>query len=130
FGVCLMNSLHRCTPPSRLCRTSHLLLPLVFAVTCTPLLAEENRSHLLDPVTVKGHANEGYQATQASVGGFDEAPLLDTPASISVITQEMLLNQQARMLSEVLRNDASVGDSYAPVGYYENFQVRGYSLNS
>ncbi|NWD78715.1 TonB-dependent receptor plug domain-containing protein, partial [Pseudomonas gingeri] len=39
-------------------------------------------------------------------------------------------DQQARLLSDVLRNDASVGDSYAPVGYYENFVVRGFSLNA
>ncbi len=30
----------------------------------------------------------------------------------------------------MLRNDASVGDSYAPIGYYENFVVRGFSLNA
>ncbi|BCQ63226.1 hypothetical protein PBOI14_49760 [Pseudomonas sp. Boi14] len=30
----------------------------------------------------------------------------------------------------MLKNDASVGQSYAPVGYYENFEVRGFSLNA
>ncbi|MBX8513165.1 TonB-dependent siderophore receptor [Pseudomonas cichorii] len=84
----------------------------------------------LGAVTVIGRQDTGYQASKASVGGFDQAPLLDTPASIAVITEQRLKDQQARLLSEVLRNDASVGDSYAPVGYYENFVVRGFALNS
>jgi len=84
----------------------------------------------LPEVTVTGEDTSGYQARSASVGGFEAAPLLDTPASISVINEALIKDQQARLLSEVLKNDASVGESYAPVGYYENFVVRGFSLNS
>ncbi|KNH45922.1 TonB-dependent siderophore receptor [Pseudomonas lini] len=84
----------------------------------------------LPAVTVTGEDTSGYQAESASVGGFEAAPLLDTPASISVVNEALIKDQQARLLSEVLRNDASVGESYAPVGYYENFVVRGFSLNS
>ena len=84
----------------------------------------------LPAMTVTGEDTSGYQAHSASVGGFEAAPLLETPASITVINEAMIKDQQARLLSEVLRNDASVGDSYAPVGYYENFVVRGFSLNA
>lgn len=84
----------------------------------------------LPVVTVTGEDTSGYQVSSASVGGFEAAPLLDTPASISVVNEALIKDQQARLLSEVLRNDASVGESYAPVGYYENFVVRGFSLNS
>lgn len=84
----------------------------------------------LPTVNVQGQEESGYRTDSASVGGFNEAPLLDTPASITVINAELIKDQQARLLSEVLRNDASVGDSYAPVGYYENFVVRGFSLNA
>ncbi|AZF05921.1 TonB-dependent siderophore receptor [Pseudomonas sp. R5-89-07] len=84
----------------------------------------------LPTVNVQGQDESGYRTETASVGGFDEAPLLDTPASISVINAALIKDQQARLLSEVLRNDASVGDSYAPIGYYENFVVRGFSLNA
>lgn len=84
----------------------------------------------LPAVTVQGQDASGYRSETASVGGFDDAPLLDTPASISVINAALIKDQQARLLSEVLRNDASVGDSYAPIGYYENFVVRGFSLNA
>ena len=84
----------------------------------------------LPAVKVQGQDESGYRADTASVAGFSEAPLLDTPASISVINAALIKDQQARLLSEVLRNDASVGDSYAPIGYYENFVVRGFSLNA
>ncbi|KTC56130.1 TonB-dependent receptor, partial [Pseudomonas fluorescens ABAC62] len=84
----------------------------------------------LPAVNVQGQDASGYRAETASVGGFDEAPLLDTPASVTVLNAALIKDQQARLLSEVLRNDASVGDSYAPIGYYENFVVRGFSLNA
>ncbi|WAF83269.1 TonB-dependent siderophore receptor [Metapseudomonas otitidis] len=84
----------------------------------------------LDTVTVTGHDTDSYAANRASVGGFGDAPLLDTPASISVFNQALLKDQQARLLSDVLKNDASTGEAYAPVGYYENFGIRGYSLNA
>ncbi len=84
----------------------------------------------LPAVKVQGQDASGYRSETAAVGGFDEAPLLDTPASITVINTALIKDQQARLLSEVLRNDASVGDSYAPIGYYENFVVRGFSLNA
>ena len=84
----------------------------------------------LPAVTVTGEDTSGYQAHSASVGGFEATPLLDTPASVSVVTEALIKDRQARLLSEVLQNDASVGESYAPVGYYENFVVRGFSLNS
>lgn len=84
----------------------------------------------LPAVNVQGQDESGYRSETAAVGGFSEAPLLDTPASITVINAALIKDQQARLLSEVLRNDASVGDSYAPIGYYENFVVRGFSLNA
>ncbi|WP_454843578.1 TonB-dependent siderophore receptor [Pseudomonas gorinensis] len=84
----------------------------------------------LPAVNVQGQDESGYRSETAAVGGFNDAPLLDTPASITVINAALIKDQQARLLSEVLRNDASVGDSYAPIGYYENFVVRGFSLNA
>lgn len=110
---------------------SFAAMPLALALASPPILATEAEEPVrLDTVTVTGAESSGYRATSASVSGFDEAPLLETPASISVIGSERLADQQARLLSDVLRGDASVGDAYAPLGYYENFNIRGFSLNS
>ncbi|QJP08784.1 TonB-dependent siderophore receptor [Pseudomonas multiresinivorans] len=104
------------------------LLTLAVLLASGPGHAEDATT--LDTVTVIGHDTESYASGRASVGGFGEAPLLDTPASISVFNQALLKDQQARLLSDVLKNDASTGEAYAPVGYYENFEIRGYSLNA
>ncbi|MDD0988315.1 TonB-dependent siderophore receptor [Pseudomonas shahriarae] len=107
--------------------TSHLALGLLLSGGIGNSLAAELE---LPALNIQGQDESGYRAQSASVGGFNEAPLLDTPASITVINAALIKDQQARLLSEVLRNDASVGESYAPIGYYENFVVRGFSLNA
>ncbi|NIF16778.1 TonB-dependent siderophore receptor [Pantoea sp. Cy-639] len=85
----------------------------------------------LAPVRVtEVYGGDGYQAREAQVGGLHSAPLLDTPASVSVFSRQLLDDRQVRKLSEVLQSDASVGESYAPIGYYENFNVRGFELNA
>ncbi|MGZ0714294.1 TonB-dependent siderophore receptor [Pseudomonas palleroniana] len=106
---------------------SHFALGLLLSGGIGNSLAAEIE---LPAVKIQGQEASGYRSDTASVGGFTETPLLDTPASITVINAAMLKDQQARLLSEVLRNDAAVGDSYAPIGYYENFVVRGFSLNA
>ncbi|RMO81821.1 hypothetical protein ALQ36_05050 [Pseudomonas syringae pv. primulae] len=107
------------------------LLPLGMAVA-SPLLAAEPLN--LDAVNVTGFSEQesasDYRAGRASIYGLDQALLLYTPASVSVFSEALIKDRQAKLLSDVLRNDASVGDGYAPVGYYENFVVRGFSLNA
>ncbi|KPB90524.1 TonB-dependent siderophore receptor [Pseudomonas syringae pv. maculicola] len=98
----------------------------------SPLLAAEPLN--LDAVNVTGFSEQesasDYRAGRASIYGLDQALLLDTPASVSVFSEALIKDRQAKLLSDVLRNDASVGEGYAPVGYYENFVVRGFSLNA
>lgn len=112
-------------------KTATRLLPLGMAVAIPSFAADPVT---LGAVNVSGVSDQApaidYQAVRAAVSGFDEAALIDTPASVSVFTEALLKDRQAKLLSEVLRNDASVGDGYAPVGYYENFIVRGFSLNA
>ncbi|WP_314387985.1 TonB-dependent siderophore receptor [Pseudomonas brenneri] len=107
--------------------TSRLALGLLLSGGIGNSLAAELE---LPALKILGQDESGYRSESASVGGFEDAPLLDTPASITVINAALIKDQQARLLSEVLRNDASVGESYAPIGYYENFVVRGFSLNA
>ncbi|MGV7189296.1 TonB-dependent receptor [Xanthomonas axonopodis] len=104
-------------------------LALALAFCCAPALAQQQPGAdavELDAVNVRGERVE----TSTALSGFGATRLLDAPASIAVIDRAQLLDRQARVLSEVLRADASAGDAYAPIGYYENFVVRGYSLNA
>ncbi|WP_442113083.1 TonB-dependent siderophore receptor [Pseudomonas sp. NUPR-001] len=104
------------------------LLGLSLALPACHSLAQD--SITLAPVKVSEAYSEGYQVQDASVAGFAPAPLLDTPASVAVFSEQLLADRQVRKLSEVLQSDASVGESYAPIGYYENFNVRGFELNA
>ncbi|WP_156393198.1 TonB-dependent siderophore receptor [Burkholderia sp. Leaf177] len=83
----------------------------------------------LPAVSVSATHYSDYRARTASVAGFDETPLRDTPASVSVVTRAQLDDQQAKLLSDVVRNDASVNNDYAPVGYYQGFTIRGFPID-
>src|SRR5450830_1635391 len=60
-------------------------------------------------VSAEGAPADIYRARSSSIAGFGDTPLLDTPASVTVVTQDQLKDQQARLLSDVIKNDASVG---------------------
>ena len=104
------------------------LLSLGLALSAPTAFAESDVN--LAPLNISDSQQDGYQPRQAQVAGFSSAPLLDTPASVSVFTEQLLQDRQVRLLSEVLQSDASVGESYAPIGYYENFNVRGFGLDA
>jgi iron complex outermembrane receptor protein len=63
------------------------------------------------------------------VGTLDGAQLKSVPLSASVVTRDLLNDQVSRLLSDVIQNDASVGDDYVPVGYYGDYQIRGFPID-
>ncbi|MGV7209850.1 TonB-dependent siderophore receptor [Oxalobacteraceae bacterium A2-2] len=68
--------------------------------------------------------------TRASVAGFAEAPLLQTPASVSVLTTQQMLDREIRSTTDATRYDASISDAYNAVGYAEQFSIRGFKLDN
>ena len=80
-------------------------------------------------VVVHGEAADTYLPESVTVGTLDGAPLQQTPLSATVVTHQLLMDQDARLLSDVVKNDASIGEDYAPVGYYGDYQIRGFPLD-
>jgi iron complex outermembrane receptor protein len=80
-------------------------------------------------VVVHDEVNDGYLPEAVTVGTLDGASLKETPLSVMEVTRELLDDQGARLLSDVVKNDASVGEDYAPVGYFGDYQIRGYALD-
>lgn len=80
----------------------------------------------LSPVHVEARAPE---KRNSGIDSYGNASLHDTPASVTVVTREQLDDRQVRTLSELAREDASLGDNYAPVGYYQDISIRGYPLD-
>lgn len=67
---------------------------------------------------------------RAGVGGIGDAPLAETPQSISVIRAETLRDLGAGSLSAAMRAESSAGDFYNTVGYIEAVQLRGFRLDN
>jgi iron complex outermembrane receptor protein len=63
------------------------------------------------------------------LGSFGPGQWKDTPASVNVLDRALIDNRQPRSLSELAYSDASLGDSYAAVGYYQNVAIRGFALD-
>ncbi|HEY3705963.1 MAG TPA: TonB-dependent siderophore receptor [Terracidiphilus sp.] len=94
---------------------------------------QQNVQPKVPPVTttvvVHDSVKDEYLPDAASTGTLDGARLAETPLSMSVVTRELLSDQAARTLADVVKNDASVGEDYAPVGYYGDFQIRGFPID-
>jgi iron complex outermembrane receptor protein len=81
----------------------------------------------LAPVRVEGQARGDRHGT--AIDAYGNATLHDTPAAVTVIARKQLDDRHVRTLSELAREDASLGDNYAPVGYYQDIAIRGYPLD-
>jgi len=80
-------------------------------------------------VTVHGDVKDNYLPETVTAGTLDGALLSETPISATIVTRDLLTDQAARLLSDVVKNDASFGEDYAPVGYYGDFQIRGFPID-
>ena len=80
-------------------------------------------------VVVHGEVKDDYLSDTASAGSLDGTPIKEAPLSISTVSGALMGDQMSRVLSDVVKNDASVGEDYAPVGYYGDFQIRGFPID-
>ncbi len=85
--------------------------------------------HVNTTIMVHGDVKDDYLSDTITAGTLTGLPLSQTPLTAMTITQEELSDQQARLLSDVVKNNASVGEDYAPVGYYGDFEIRGFPLD-
>ena len=91
--------------------------------------AQQKPAPVTTTVIVHGDVGENYLPESITVGTLDGAELKNAPLSASVVTRDLLNNQVSRLLSDVIQNDASVGDDYVPVGYYGDYQIRGFPID-
>jgi iron complex outermembrane receptor protein len=64
-----------------------------------------------------------------SVNELSNAPLSQTPISISVIGADQIQDRGVNSLSAAIRDVPSAGDDYNTFGYVETIQVRGFNLD-
>ena len=81
----------------------------------------------LPAVEVKGHA--APVAHSGSVAVYGPASLHDTPAAISVVSRQQIEDAHIHDLRDLVRQNASLSDDYAPVGYYQDIAIRGFPID-
>ena len=98
----------------------------------------------LDPVQVQGNlvppqamidnlppAYAGGQvATGGQVGILGERSFMNTPFNQTSYTSELMRNQNARTLADVVANDQSVRNSWSASSYTTPLMIRGFSFNN
>lgn len=96
-----------------------LLAPMARAQTAPPSLAE---------VTVAAKSAPVLDTDSADVGALG-LPLLKTPQSISVLGSDLLAATKTGTLSQAIKLDAALADSYNTTGYIESMSIRGFLLD-
>ena len=117
------NRMNRCLRPTLLSLALCTALPL-YASDAGNDVAEHSPTDL---AAVRVQARQ--PADGSRINSFGGGDWKSTPASINVLDREHLDKLQVRSLSELARSDASLGDAYAPVGYYQNIAIRGFALD-
>jgi iron complex outermembrane receptor protein len=82
-------------------------------------------------VVVHDEIKNDYLPLAVDLGELDGAigELQELPLSVTAVNSALLKDQGARVLADAVKNDASIGEDYAPVGYYGDFQIRGFPID-
>jgi len=80
-------------------------------------------------VVVQGKVNDDYLPQKVTAGSLDGVGLKETPAAVTAVSRAVMSDQVSTLLSDVVKNDASIGEDYAPVGYYGDFEIRGFPID-
>jgi iron complex outermembrane receptor protein len=99
-------------------------LAVLFA---SPLWAQTSPQNL-QGVTVTGKSAPVLDIDRADVSGLSQT-LAQTPQSITVLGADLLAATASSSLSQAIKLDASLADSYNTTGYIEGLSVRGFLLD-
>ncbi len=103
-------------------------LALALAASATLPTFAQTLPPSLQAVTVTGKTTPVLDAQSAQVSGFG-VPLAKSPQSVTVLGADLLAATAAQSLSQAIRLDASLADSYNTTGYIESLSIRGFLLD-
>ena len=87
----------------------------------------------LNSITVEGKAEsaygpvDGYKASRSATATKTDTPIIDTPAAIQVIPRQVIEDQGARRLIDVVRNTSGVQIHGSNGNRQDIIQIRGFS---
>jgi len=106
------------------------------AYTLVPALQGAGALEIAPTSIVGGHASGdeaqpyagGQVARQGAQGLLGARDFMDTPFSMTTYTSDLVKNQQARTLGDLIASDPSVRATNPAGGRFEQFTIRGFSL--
>lgn len=123
-----------------------LVVAVIYAISFHHAFAEENKQadstvETLDEIKVNASADAnakgvmkpyagGQVARGGRVGVLGNKDAMDTPFSINAYTNELIQNQQAKSVGDVLLNDPSVRVARGFGNFQESYFIRGYLVFS
>lgn len=118
-----------------------ILIAVIYAMVFMDASAEESEVDTLEEVKVKASADAnakglmkpyagGQVAKGGRVGVMGNQDAMDTPFSINAYTNELIQNQQAKSVGDVLLNDPSVRVARGFGNFQESYFIRGFQLYS
>lgn len=118
-----------------------ILLAVISAMVFMDASAGESEVDTLEEVKVKASADAnakglmkpyagGQVAKGGRVGVMGNQDAMDTPFSINAYTNELIQNQQAKSVGDVLLNDPSVRVARGFGNFQESYFIRGFQLYS
>jgi catecholate siderophore receptor len=114
-------------------RNTHVLCALVVSLPAIAAQSEPATSEpqVLRKVRVEENAeiSEGYNAPSSSTATKTNAPLRDIPQTVNVIPAEVLADQHATSLQDVMKNVPGIGQSHGD-GQRDQVSIRGFSAIS
>ena len=78
--------------------------------TSSQTASQQKPARVTTTVVVHGEVEDNYLPETVTVGTLDGGRCKDAPLSATVVTRDLLTDQVARLLSDVVNNDASVGE--------------------
>lgn len=102
------------------------------AIADVPASADDPRIErsLDEEIVVTGQHEAPFRAEVVQVGAFRNQSIMDTPASIAVMTRSLLDDQGAQGLEEALRNTPGVTQQSTSPTTSNNFVSRGVLMNA
>jgi len=102
-------------------RNIHLEQDEIKTVNITLLPATEQ----LQTVEITGRRESGYKNTNSFIGSKTATPLREVPQAISYVTKELMQDQSAVRMGDVVKNFSGVNQ----FTFYDDLTIRGFRIN-
>lgn len=105
-----------------------IYLAVILAVQTFNVIAEPGKEESLPEVSVKANAPEevGYKPKRASTATKTDAEIMEIPQAINVVPAQVIIDQQARSLDDVMKNVSGItmGNNFGHTA--DSFFIRGF----